>query len=136
MVQIVGKYEHVSSEGLEEYLRTAGGIENAEAAKIFSRGKPSLEVSQVGDQWTITVTNEGKTSVTKFHLGTPYDEAMPHGIVFKSVTNRDGNKFTTVSDLPDGNQSVRVYEFTDVGITVHLSEKKHGVKAVRNYKRV
>ncbi|XP_034951784.1 fatty acid-binding protein homolog 5-like [Chelonus insularis] len=136
MVQIVGKYEHESSEGLEEYLTTAGGIENAEVAKVFAQGKPVLEVSQSGDQWVITVTNEGKSSTTKFTLGTPYDETMPHGVVLKSVTTRDGDKFTTVSDLPDGNQSVRVYEFSDAGITVHLSDKKHGVKAVRTYKRV
>ena len=37
---------------------------------------------------------------------------------FQSVTTRDDNKFTTTTDLPDGNKSIRVYEFTDSGITV------------------
>ncbi|XP_057332962.1 fatty acid-binding protein homolog 6-like isoform X2 [Microplitis mediator] len=136
MVQIIGKYEHESSEGLEAYLKTVGGVENQEASKAFSQGKPTLEISQSGDHWIITVSNEGKSSTTKFTLGTPYDETMPHGLTLKSVTTRDGNKFITVSDLPDGNKSIRVYEFTDTGITVHLSENKHGVKAVRTYKRI
>ncbi|XP_043283389.1 fatty acid-binding protein homolog 6-like [Venturia canescens] len=136
MVQVVGKYEHVKSEGLEEYLKTVGGAAQAEAAKAFAQSKPTLEVVEKGDEFVITVTNEGKTSSTTFKLGVPYDETMPHGAVLKSVTTRDGDKFTTETDLPDGNKSVRVYEFTDAGITVHLSDKKVGVKAVRHYTRV
>lgn len=34
------------------------------------------------------------------------------------MTSRDGDKLTTETDLPDGNKSVRVYEFTDAGVTV------------------
>ncbi|XP_063972353.1 fatty acid-binding protein homolog 5-like [Diachasmimorpha longicaudata] len=136
MVQIVGKYENVASENLEEYLKAVGGSAQAEAAKAFAQGKPTFEIVQAGDKWTITVSNEGKTSKTTFTLGTPYDETMPHGAVLKSVTTRDGNTFTTVTDLPDGNQSVRVYEFTDSGINVHLADKKVGAKATRTYKRV
>ncbi|KAG8040809.1 hypothetical protein G9C98_001797 [Cotesia typhae] len=136
MVQIVGKYEHESSKGLEEYLKTVGGAENLEVSKVFSQGKPTFEISQSGDHWIITISNEGKSSTTKFILGTPYDETMPHGLVLKSITTREGDKFVTVSDLPDGNKSIRVYQFTDAGISVHLSENKHGVKAERVYKRV
>ncbi|XP_011308930.1 fatty acid-binding protein homolog 5-like [Fopius arisanus] len=136
MVSIVGKYENVSSENLEEYLTTVSGAAQVEAARAFAQGKPTFEVSQSGDQWTIVVANEGKSSKTTFTLGTPYDETMPHGAVLKSLTTRDGNTFTTVTDLPDGNQSVRVYEFTPSGINVRLSDKKVGVKATRTYKRV
>lgn len=86
MVQIVGKYEHESSKGLEEYLKTVGGAENLEASKVFSQGKPTFEISQSGDHWIITISNEGKSSTTKFVLGTPYDETMPHGLVLKVST--------------------------------------------------
>lgn len=83
MVKIAGKYEHESSEGLEEYLKTVGGPSQAEAAKAFAHSKPTLEVVENGDQWVLTVANEGKTATTTFKLGVPYDETMPHGAVLK-----------------------------------------------------
>lgn len=83
MVQVVGKYEHVKSEGFEEYLKTVGGAAQAEAAKAFASSKPTFEVVEKGDEFVITVTNEGKTASTTFKLGVPYDETMPHGAVLK-----------------------------------------------------
>ncbi|XP_033230778.1 fatty acid binding protein 1-B.1-like [Belonocnema kinseyi] len=136
MVQIVGKYEHEKSEGFEEYLRTVSGGEQADKAATFAKSKPVLDVQQSGDEFVITVTNEGKSTTSTFKLSVPYDETMPHGVTMKSVTTRDGDKFTTETELPGGNKSVRVYEFLDDGITVHLSDSKTGTKATRYYKRV
>ena len=85
MVQFVGKYEHVSSEGLEEYLNAIGGANQVEAAKAFAQSKPTLQVEEKGDEFVITVMNEGKAAVSTFKLGVPYDETMPHGAVLKVI---------------------------------------------------
>ncbi|XP_043482385.1 fatty acid-binding protein homolog 9-like [Leptopilina heterotoma] len=136
MVQIVGKYEHERSENLEEYLKTVVGEEHADKAATFAQSKPVLEVGNNGDDYTITVSNDGKSNTTTFQLGVPYDETMPHGVTMKSLTTQEGDKFTTKTELPNGNKSVRVYEFTENGITVHLSDENTGAKGTRYYKRM
>lgn len=83
MVQIVGKYEHERSENLEEYLKTVVGEEHADKASTFAQSKPVLEVQNNGDDFTITVSNDGKSNTTTFQLGVPYDETMPHGVTMK-----------------------------------------------------
>lgn len=83
MVQIVGKYEHERSENLENYLKSVVGDEHADKAATFVNSKPVLEVQKNGDDYTIIVTNEGKSTTTNFQLGVPYDETMPHGVTMK-----------------------------------------------------
>ena len=85
MVQIVGKYEHEKNEGFEEYLKTVGGADQVKTSGLFAQSKPTLQIQQTGDEWVITVTNEGKNAASTFKLGVPYDETMPNGVVMKVI---------------------------------------------------
>ncbi|XP_035735739.1 fatty acid-binding protein homolog 6-like [Vespa mandarinia] len=134
MVQINGRYQYVSSENFEEYLRAIGQYETA---KPFLNSQPIIEISQNGDQWSVSIENNGKTALTTFKLGEEYDEKMPSfNGTLKSRTTKDGDKFVTETKLSSGVKSVRIYEFTDTDMTVHLTESNTGVKATRTYKRL
>ncbi|TGZ38499.1 fatty acid-binding protein 1, liver-like [Temnothorax americanus] len=137
MAQIVGKYEYVSSENFEDYVKSLG---KAELADMFLQATPIVEIQQNGDQWVVTVTRKDKTVTNTFKPGEEYDEQLPtQGIVFQSVTTKEGNGFKTVSTSPLAAKDVkviRVYEFSDTGMVVHLSTNKSDVKAKRTYKRL
>ncbi|XP_043676114.1 fatty acid-binding protein, adipocyte-like [Vespula pensylvanica] len=134
MVQIVGRYQYVSAENFEEYLQAIGQYETA---KPFLNSQPIIEISQNGDQWSVAIESNGKTALTTFKLGEEYEENMPSfSDTLKSITTKDGDKFITETKLASGVKSVRVYEITDTGMTVHLTESNTGVKATRTYKRL
>ncbi|XP_046745020.1 fatty acid-binding protein, adipocyte-like [Diprion similis] len=135
MVQFVGKYQHVSSSPeFLAYLKAVGGDDAR--LELLAKSNPLITISEAGGKWTVTVTNEGKGSSSTFKLGEPYDEVLPMGATLKSVTKQEGNKFITESSVPDGRKGLRVYEFSDAGITVELVDQKSGVKATRTYKRI
>lgn len=73
MVQIVGKYQYVSAENFEEYVKSLGKTELGDA---FLQSTPIVEVQQNGDQWIITVSNKGKTGTATFKLGEVYEEQL------------------------------------------------------------
>lgn len=85
MAAFVGKYVYERSEGLEEYLSKVGGPAEAEAAKLIGQSKPIFEVGLTGDEYTITVTNAGKSITNTFKLGSEFNEIMPHGAVLKVI---------------------------------------------------
>ncbi|XP_046745019.1 fatty acid-binding protein, adipocyte-like [Diprion similis] len=136
MVQIVGKYQHVSnSPEFEDYLKSFGGGDDPRLQTIL-KSSPTITISEAGGQWTVAVTNEGKDSTSTFKLGEPYDEVLPMGATLKSVTKQEGNKFITESTVSGATKGLRVYEFSDAGIKVTLSDDKSGKSATRSYKRV
>ncbi|XP_032686831.1 fatty acid-binding protein 1, liver-like [Odontomachus brunneus] len=133
MVQIVGKYQFVSAENFEDYLKSLG---KTELAEVFAQAAPVVEIQQNGDQWVITVSSKGKSGSATFKIGEPYDEqllSLPTS--FKSVTTREGDNFRTETSLTADLKAIRVYEFTADGMVVHLSSNKSDVKAKRIYKR-
>ncbi|XP_076245148.1 FABP-like protein [Calliopsis andreniformis] len=134
MVQIVGKYQYVSSENFEEFVKTMG---MTEMAMPLMGSKPTVEISKNGDQWTIVVVAEDRTSTTTFKLNEPYDEKLPsYDRKFKSLTVQEGENFKTETTIKDNITIVRRYEFTDTGMKVHLSTNMNDAKAVRTYKRI
>ncbi|KAH0950206.1 hypothetical protein HN011_005821 [Eciton burchellii] len=134
MVQIVGKYQYTSAENFDEYIKSFG---RTEISEMFLRSTPLVEIQQNGEQWVITVTNQGKSvNTATFKLGETYDELLPsQGITVKSVTTKEGDSFRTETTLGT-DKSIRLYEFTDTGMIVHLSSAKSDIKAKRIYKRV
>ncbi|XP_018393009.1 PREDICTED: fatty acid-binding protein homolog 5-like [Cyphomyrmex costatus] len=135
MVQVVGKYQYVSSENFEDYIKSLGKGDIAEA---FLQSRPIVEIQQNGDQWIVLVTvSQDKTISASFKPGEAYDEQLPSlGLNFKSVTTKEGNGFKTETTLSADTISIRIYEFTDTGMVVHLSSNKSDVKAKRIYKRL
>ena len=134
MVQIVGKYQYLSNENFEEFVK---GMGLTEMATPFAGSKPTVEISRDGDQWTIVVTAEDRTSSTTFKLSEPYEEKLPsYDRKFQSLTVQEGDNFRTETTVKDAVKIVRVYEFTDAGMHVHLSSNVSDAKAVRTYKRL
>jgi len=82
MVQIVGKYQYTSAENFDEYIKSFG---RTEVSEMFLRSTPLVEIQQNGEQWVITVTNQGKSvNTATFKLGETYDELLPsQGITVK-----------------------------------------------------
>ncbi|KAL0129281.1 hypothetical protein PUN28_004172 [Cardiocondyla obscurior] len=133
-MQIVGKYQYVSSENFEDYVKSLG---KADLADAFLQATPVVEIQLNGDQWVVVVTSQGKTVTATFKPGEVYDETLPsQGLVFKSVTTKEGNGFKTETTLAGDLKAIRVYEFTDTGMVVHLSSNKSDVTAKRTYKRL
>ncbi|EFN85977.1 fatty acid-binding protein 12 [Harpegnathos saltator] len=134
MVQIVGKYQHVSDENFDNYIKSLG---NNDLIDTFLQSSPVVEVQQDGDQWTVSVTDKGKSGSATFKLGETYEEQMLSlPASFKSVTTREGNSFRTESSFSAEVKVTRLYEFTDDGIIVHLSSNTSDVKAKRTYRRL
>lgn len=73
MVQIVGKYQYVSAENFEDYLKSLG---KTELGEVFAQSAPVVEIQQNGDQWVITVSSKGKSGSATFKLGEVYDEQL------------------------------------------------------------
>ncbi|XP_012256364.1 fatty acid-binding protein 12-like [Athalia rosae] len=134
MAQITGKYEHVSdSPEFAEYVKQLGAPEPIATGLLKS--KPTVTISEAGGVWTINTKNDGKESNSTFKLGELYDEPTTSGVVFKSITKREGDKFIIESSF-EGKKRVRVYEFNATGYVVHLKDESSGVSATRTYKRV
>ncbi|XP_017883204.1 14 kDa fatty acid-binding protein-like [Ceratina calcarata] len=135
MVQIVGKYQYVSHENFDEFMKALG---QGELASVFLQSKPLIEVQNNGDQWSLTVNSDGRTSSATFKLGEPYEEKLPSSPdrKFQSVTTKDGDSFRTETQVTDNLKIIRVYEFTDTEMKAHLSTNKGDLKAVRTYKRL
>ncbi|KAG5326528.1 FABP5 protein, partial [Acromyrmex heyeri] len=135
MVQIVGKYQYVSSENFEDYIKNLG---KSELVNTFLQTTPIVEIQQNGDQWVVVVTiSQDKTITTTFKLGEVYDEQIPtSGLIFKSVTTKESNGFRTETTLSTGITAIRNYEFTDTEMIVHLSSNESDVQAKRVYKRL
>nr|XP_003702513.1 PREDICTED: fatty acid-binding protein 12-like [Megachile rotundata] len=133
MVQIVGKYQHVSNENFEEFLKSSG---HPELAGPLLMSKPIVEITNNGDQWTIVITSDNKSSTSIFKLNEPFEEKLPsYDRKFQSVAVMEGNTFKVTTEVGDA-KMFRVYEFTDAGMKVHLSTNKNDLKATRTYKRL
>ncbi|XP_018340902.1 PREDICTED: fatty acid-binding protein homolog 9-like isoform X2 [Trachymyrmex septentrionalis] len=134
MVQIVGKYQYVSSENFEDYIKNLG---KGELVNIFLQTMPIVEIQQNGDQWVVVVTlSQDKTFTTTFKLGEIYEEQPSAGLSFKSVTTKESNGLKTETTLSAGIIAIRNYEFTDTEMIVHLSSNESDAQAKRIYKRL
>ncbi|KOC64582.1 Fatty acid-binding protein, liver [Habropoda laboriosa] len=129
MVQIVGKYQHVSNENFEEFMKALG---HPELVIPFLQSKAVVEVQRNADQWTITVTSDGKSSAATFKVNEPYEEKLPSSDrKFQSVTTQEGNNFITETQLGDTLKVVRLYEFTDTEMKVVSTFLIHSIALTR-----
>ncbi|CAL1683942.1 unnamed protein product [Lasius platythorax] len=134
MAQIVGKYQFVSGENTDEFVKSIG---KSEITDTFLQSTPIVEIQQNGDQWVVAITSQNKTVTSTFKLGEVYDERFPsQSVGFKSVTTKENNGFKTETSLTADLKVVRRYEFTDTGMIAHVSTNRSDVKAKRIYKRL
>jgi hypothetical protein len=134
MAQITGKYQLEKNENLDGYFK-AVGVPYV-ARKMMAASTPVVEISCEDDTWTIKTSTLLRTTELKFKAGEEYVETMPSGEVLNSITTLEDDKLTTISRLPDGGQTSRVYNFLDTGMLMTLTHESSGQTAKRHYKRL
>jgi hypothetical protein len=88
--QFVGKWNMVSSEKFDDYMKAVGV--NVIWAKIGSVAKPTMYVTVDGDTWTIKSETTMKTSTFSFKLGVETDETTADDRKMKTTVTLEGNK--------------------------------------------
>ncbi|XP_023236637.1 fatty acid-binding protein-like isoform X3 [Centruroides sculpturatus] len=90
MSSFCGKYKFVSSENFDEFLQACGV--GMVMRKLGATSKPTVEISQDGDTWSIKTITTFKTSEIKFKLGEEFEETRMDGSVVKTVITLEDNK--------------------------------------------
>ncbi|XP_067133353.1 fatty acid-binding protein isoform X3 [Centruroides vittatus] len=90
MSSFCGKYKFVSSENFDEFLQACGV--GMVMRKLGATSKPTVEISQDGDAWSIKTITTFKTSEIKFKLGEEFEETRMDGSVVKTVITLEDNK--------------------------------------------
>lgn len=104
MSQITGKYQYVSGENFEEFIKKIIG--KPELVGILLEAAPAIEFQQNGDQWIVTIGNKDKIVTSTFKLGEPYDEQLPSAnLVLKVSYEISSQQFNNEIKTLYGNSS-------------------------------
>ncbi|ODN00478.1 Fatty acid-binding protein [Orchesella cincta] len=135
MVQIVGTYKLEKNEKLDEFYQELGVPWIAR--KLMLTSSPTMYITlDEEEQYDFKTVSFLKTTEISFKLNEPYEETMPNGEVFESLTTLEGgNKFTTKSESEGVVAFERIYEFNDDGMVMTLKSPK-GLEAKRYFKRL
>nr|ALS04569.1 cellular retinoic acid-binding protein 2 [Pseudodiaptomus poplesia] len=132
-----GKYERVSADNYEEFLKALGvGLLLRKAATVST---PVMEVSEENGTWTIKTSTTLKTMELKFKIGEEFDETTPDGRDVTALVTLDGNKLVTVQKAKkDGvasTKSVREFNGDEVVYTMTI-DGNDDLVCVQKFKRV
>ncbi|EFN67116.1 hypothetical protein EAG_12099 [Camponotus floridanus] len=110
MEHVVGKYQYITSENLDEFLKD---INKSEFSGIL-KSALTVEVQVNDDQsFTVTITNPERSVTNTFKLGEVYDEWFPsQKVPFKSVATKHDLGFQSETSLSPDLKLIRIYEFT------------------------
>ncbi|KAJ8918869.1 hypothetical protein NQ315_011161 [Exocentrus adspersus] len=133
MVQMQGKYSHQKNENLDEYFKAIGVPYIPR--KMMCSTSPTLEITKIDEEWTISISTLFRTTISKFKLGEEYEEDMPGGTL-KNTTTLEGDKLITKSVGPNNTIISRTYEFSDEECIMVYKHEKSGVEAKRYFKRI
>jgi len=129
-MSFVGKYELVSSENFDEYLKAAGvGLVQRTAA---SKVKPVVEISEAGGKYSLKTLTALKNTEIVFTLGEEFDEKTADDRTCKSTVTKDGNKLIHVQKIGDETATI-TREFSGSEMKAIFSTK--GVSSTRTYKK-
>ncbi|OXA46797.1 fatty acid-binding protein, adipocyte [Folsomia candida] len=130
-MSFTGKFELVSSDNFDEYLK-ACGVGMAKRA-LAATAKPTIEISEAGGLFTMKTSSTFKNTEIKFKLGEEFDEETADGRQAKSTMTADGNKLIHSQKIGD-DSSVTVREFSGDSLKASFTAK--GVTGTRVYKKV
>ncbi|KAK6190695.1 hypothetical protein SNE40_002500 [Patella caerulea] len=89
MAALVGKWKFESADNLDGFMEKLGIPENMR--EMARSGKPEVELSQDGDQWSIKTCMGDKVKDVKFKLGVEFDNTTLTGDTVKSLINLNGD---------------------------------------------
>nr|ALS04897.1 cellular retinoic acid-binding protein 2 [Pseudodiaptomus poplesia] len=132
-----GKYERVSADNYEEFLKALGvGLLLRKAATVST---PVMEVSEESGTWTIKTSTSLKTMELKFKIGEEFEETTQDGREVTALVTLDGNKLVTVQKAKkDGvasTKSIREFNGDEVVCTLTI-DGNDDLVCVQKFKRV
>ena len=107
-----GKYERVSEEQYDDFLKALGV--NFMLRKAATVSTPVMEVSELGGVWSINTSTSLKAMELNFKIGEVFDETTPDGREVSAMVTLEGNKFISEQTAKkSGQKSTKtVREFT------------------------
>jgi len=131
MSEVTGKFKLDSSDNFDNFLKELGV--NFMLRKLANSTSPTVDISRVGDQFTMKTISTVKTSVVTFTLGQEFEEERLDGKKVKSVMTLEGNKLIQ-KQFDNGKEVQYIREFNGDVLTV--TSTANNVTSVRVYKRV
>ncbi|XP_069135442.1 fatty acid-binding protein, liver-like [Argopecten irradians] len=89
---LVGKWDFVSAENLDQYMEATGVPDNLR--EVARNSKPSMEILNSGDSWTIKTTVGDNVKDSTFKLGEEFDSKSLTGQDLKCTVSMNGDTMT------------------------------------------
>jgi len=87
---LIGKWNLTESENFDEFLKEMGV--GMTWRKLASSSKPTVTITNEGDNWSLKTSTLLKNSEIKFEIGKEFTEHRIDGENVKTVVNVDGDK--------------------------------------------
>ena len=131
-----GKYERVSEEQYDDFLKALGV--NFMLRKAATVSTPVMEVSELGGVWSIKTSTSLKAMELKFKIGEAFDETTPDGREVSAIVTLEGNKFISEQTAKkSGQKSTKtVREFTGSECIVTMTIIGSDVVCVQKFKKL
>ena len=128
---LVGNYEHLEAENLDEYLEALDFPPMAR--KMIAHSGLEVEISKEDDSWTISYKMSIKNKES-FEVGTEYEMPGMEGPSKCLASAVDGK--LEIRDEGARGTTVRTYEETEDGLKITLFVEDKDVTAVRHLKKM
>ena len=131
-----GKYERVSEEKYDDFLKALGL--NFMLRKAATVSTPVMEVSELGGVWSIKTSTSLKAMELKFKVGEAFDETTPDGREVSAIVTIDGNKFISEQTAKkSGQKSTKtIREFTGTECIVTMTIVGSDIVCVQKFKKL
>ena len=131
-----GKYERVSEEQYDDFLKALGV--NFMLRKAATVSTPVMEVSELGGVWSIKTSTSLKAMELKFKIGEAFDETTPDGREVSAMVTLEGNKFISEQTAKkSGQKSTKtVREFTGSECIVTMTIIGSDLVCVQKFKKL
>lgn len=114
------KYKLASSENFEEIMKALGvGLV---VRKMGNAASPVIELTQNGDEYTLTSQSTFKNSTITFKLGEEFEEETPDGRKVKSLITQDGNKLIHIQKGDKETKIIREFSEDEVKMTLTVDD--------------
>ncbi|CAI4223398.1 unnamed protein product [Auanema sp. JU1783] len=130
--EIVGKWNLVSSENFDAYLKEVGIGMMTRA--VVTKLKPTVEFAINGDEWSMNTVSTFKTILQKWKLGVSADDKTGDGREVNQTFTIEDDKLVQIEKSLDGGKDSKFLRYvTDGKLTVEC--ESNGVKCIRVYEK-
>ncbi|GMT00161.1 hypothetical protein PENTCL1PPCAC_22335, partial [Pristionchus entomophagus] len=133
--KIVGRWDSVTSENFEEYMKECGvGLIVRKAAANI---KVTLDIKQVGNKWVCAQESTFKNTSLEFELDKEFEETTPDGRKYMTlITVTPDNKMVQrQKKIKDSDKDSTITRYLDGDDTLVVIMECGNVTCRRTYKR-